>query len=147
MTVTYTAAVANASVFGCFTKILFRWRGSVYKLIFKELIAYMVIFFAINLAYRSILCRDGYEETRRWFEVAVAYCKIQVSSIPMTFVLGFYVTLIVKRWWEQYKLLPYPDSLAIFIVGLVRGERDTKAEGTDHDNDEIHFQVPMRGLA
>jgi hypothetical protein len=35
MTVSYTADVANASGFGCFTKILFRWRGSVYKLIFK----------------------------------------------------------------------------------------------------------------
>jgi len=39
----------------------------------------------------------------------------------MTFGLGFYVSLIVKRWWDQYNLLPWPDSLAIFIVGLLRG--------------------------
>jgi hypothetical protein len=39
----------------------------------------------------------------------------------MTFGLGFYVTLIVNRWWQQYQLLPWPDSLAIFIVGLLRG--------------------------
>ena len=38
----------------------------------------------------------------------------------MTFVLGFYVTLIVGRWWDQYKMLPWPDSLAIFVVGLLR---------------------------
>ena len=44
-----------------------------------------------------------------------------MSSIPMTFVLGFYVSLIVKRWWDQYNLLPWPDSLAIFIVGLLHG--------------------------
>ena len=44
-----------------------------------------------------------------------------MSSIPMTFVLGFYVSLIVKRWWDQYNLLPWPDSLAIFIVGLLQG--------------------------
>ena len=42
-----------------------------------------------------------------------------MSSIPMTFVLGFYVSLIVKRWWDQYNLLPWPDSLAIYIAGKV----------------------------
>ena len=45
-----------------------------------------------------------------------------MSSIPMTFVLGFYVSLIVKRWWDQYNLLPWPDSLAIYIAGLLHGE-------------------------
>ncbi len=44
----------------------------------------------------------------------------------MTFGLGFYVSLIVRRWWDQYQLLPWPDSLAIFIVGLLRG-RDERA--------------------
>ena len=35
MTISYTADVANASAFGCFTRILVKWRGSVYKLIYK----------------------------------------------------------------------------------------------------------------
>lgn len=30
----------------------FRWRGSVYKLVWRELAAYLVLYFAINLAYR-----------------------------------------------------------------------------------------------
>ena len=50
-----------------------------------------------------------------------AYCSIEVSAIPLTFVLGFYVNMIVTRWWEQYLLLPWPDSIAIFIVGLMKG--------------------------
>ena len=58
---------------------------------------------------------------RHMFESLKAYCLIQMSSIPMTFVLGFYVSLIVKRWWDQYNLLPWPDSLAIFIAGLING--------------------------
>lgn len=37
----------------------------------------------------------------------------------MSFVLGFYVSLIVKRWWEQYKLLPWPDTLALFISAAI----------------------------
>lgn len=39
----------------------------------------------------------------------------------MSFVLGFYVTLIVKRWWDQYKLLPWPDTLALFISAAIPG--------------------------
>lgn len=43
------------------------------------------------------------------------YFGQQGESIPMSFVLGFYVSLVVKRWWEQYRLLPWPDTLALFI--------------------------------
>jgi len=37
----------------------------------------------------------------------------------MSFVLGFYVNLVVKRWWEQYRLLPWPDTLALFISAAI----------------------------
>ena len=33
--------------------------------------------------------------------------------------LGFYVYLVVKRWWEQYCKLPWPDTMAFFLRGLV----------------------------
>ena len=54
MTVSYTGAVGNASSFGCFNKILLRWRGSVYKLIYKELLAYISLYLVINLTYRLV---------------------------------------------------------------------------------------------
>ena len=34
-------------------QILLRWRGSVYKLIYKELLAYIVMYLIINLTYRQ----------------------------------------------------------------------------------------------
>ena len=52
MTVTYSGDVGNASSFGCFNAIRLKWRGSVYKLIYKELCAYIVVYFLINLIYR-----------------------------------------------------------------------------------------------
>lgn len=48
-----------------------------------------------------------------------AYFGQQGESIPMSFVLGFYVSLVVKRWWEQYRLLPWPDTLALFISAAI----------------------------
>jgi hypothetical protein len=55
------------------------------------------------------------------FEKIRTYFGAQSESIPMSFVLGFYVSLIVKRWWEQYKLLPWPDTLALFISAAIPG--------------------------
>ena len=37
----------------------------------------------------------------------------------MTFLLGFYVSNVVKRWWEQYKSLPWPDTLVAISHALV----------------------------
>lgn len=52
------------------------------------------------------------------------YCSNDVSSIPISFVLGFYVALVVKRWWEQYTSIPWPDSLAVLVSSLLQGNDD-----------------------
>lgn len=38
------------------------------------------------------------------------------SPIP-----GFYVTLVVSRWWGQFENIPWPDRLAALVGGHVRG--------------------------
>ena len=52
---------------------------------------------------------------------------ILFSGLPITFLLGFYVSLVVKRWWEQYCKLPWPDTIAIFVKGLVVGAPGEKS--------------------
>lgn len=61
------------------------------------------------------------------FERVRQYFGAQSESIPMSFVLGFYVSLVVKRWWEQYKLLPWPDTLALFISAGIPGAVSSEA--------------------
>lgn len=41
--------------------------------------------------------------------------------IPIIFVLGFYVVIVMERWWKQYTSIPWPDSLAVYVSTLVRG--------------------------
>ena len=55
------------------------------------------------------------------FEALSRWCKGMYLGLPLTFLLGFFVSLVVKRWWEQYNLLPWPDSLAFYLRGLVTG--------------------------
>ena len=35
------------------------------------------------------------------------------ARIPLTFVLAFYMNHVVSRWWETWKLIPWPDSIAL----------------------------------
>ena len=65
MTVSYSGDVGNASSFGCFNKILLKWKGSVYKLVYKELLAYISLYLVINLTYRIILVRKLIFQTEK----------------------------------------------------------------------------------
>lgn len=56
MTVTYTARVANARFCG-FSKLLLAWKGSIYKVLYKEFLAFFAMYTAISITYRCVcLC-------------------------------------------------------------------------------------------
>uniref|UniRef100_A0A3P8ZYA5 Bestrophin homolog n=1 Tax=Esox lucius TaxID=8010 RepID=A0A3P8ZYA5_ESOLU len=116
MTVTYTAQVANARFCG-FSKLLLAWRGSIYKVLWKEFLAFFAMYTAISVTYRFLL----FEDQKRYFEKLAIYCNHYASLIPMSFVLGFYVTLVVNRWWSQYTRIPLPDRLMCVLSGGLQG--------------------------
>jgi hypothetical protein len=33
--------------------------------------------------------------------------------IPLTFILGFYVSFVIGRWWNWFMALPWPDEAAL----------------------------------
>ncbi|NXJ73660.1 BEST4 protein, partial [Trogon melanurus] len=117
MTISYTLKVAN-SRFGGFSKLLFRWKGSIYKLLYKEFIVFIVLYALLSLIYRRLLT----EEQKRLYTKVAQYCNRSTDLIPMSFVLGFYVTLIVNRWWAQYTSIPLPDQLMCVISSNVHGK-------------------------
>lgn len=73
----------------------------------------------------------------RIFEKIRYYFGNSSESIPMSFVLGFYVSLVVKRWWEQYKLLPWPDNLALFISAAIPGNVSMTAERNVAERNDV----------
>lgn len=50
MTVSYTLKVAEAQL-GAFSGLLFRWRGSIYKLQDKEFLLFCALYSALSIAY------------------------------------------------------------------------------------------------
>ncbi|XP_008545315.1 bestrophin-4 [Microplitis demolitor] len=116
MTVSYQYEVAS-STSGGFTRLLFMWRGSLYKLIYRELILFLVVFGIISVIYRHVLTISH----KREFEKLVIYCDTFVSLIPLSFVLGFYVAYVAGRWWQQYMAIPWPDKVMHLVALYVTG--------------------------
>ena len=51
------------------------------------------------------------------------FCFIRFRHlIPITFLTGFYVSEVVKRYWDQFMNLPYPDRLALKLITYVPGK-------------------------
>ncbi|CAK9807857.1 BEST2 [Anthophora plagiata] len=111
MTVSYQYQVAN-STRGGFTRLLFMWRGSLYKLIYRELLLFLILFAALSTIYRHVLNSTQKKE----FEQIVIYCDNFINLIPLSFVLGFYVSYVAQRWWQQYQAIPWPDKVMHLIA-------------------------------
>ncbi|KAB7502682.1 Bestrophin-3, partial [Armadillidium nasatum] len=61
------------------------------------------------------------ETQKRTFETIALHVQDFNEMIPVSFVLGFYVSNVMTRWWDQYKQIPWPDSLAVFVSSSIHG--------------------------
>ncbi|XP_044895366.1 bestrophin-1 isoform X3 [Felis catus] len=84
----------------------------------------MALLFAVIRKIRKVVVKRMAltEEQQVMFEKLTLYCDSYIQLIPISFVLGFYVTLVVTRWWNQYENLPWPDRLMNLVSGLVEGK-------------------------
>ncbi|GFR00117.1 bestrophin-3 [Trichonephila clavata] len=116
MTVTYSLNVSKARLCG-FAKLLLRWRGSIYKLLYREMIIFCGLYYSLSALYRYVFT----ENQRTVFEKLTIYCEAFTNLIPLSFVLGFYVSIVVGRWWQQYLAIPWPDKVSMLIAAYVHG--------------------------
>ncbi|GLD50780.1 bestrophin-4 isoform X1 [Lates japonicus] len=118
MTVSYSLEVANAR-FGGFSKLLFRWKGSIYRLLYKDFLVFCGVYLFFSVFYRFLLT----PRQQDLFERIALYCDqfTNTNFIPVLFVLGFYVTLAFNRWWGQYTSFPLPDNLMMVVSGNIHG--------------------------
>ncbi|XP_077555736.1 uncharacterized protein LOC144170073 isoform X2 [Haemaphysalis longicornis] len=119
MTVSYQYDVASTSS-GGFIRLLFKWKGSVWKLVYTELLLLAVAYGFLSLLYRQALT----EPQKRVFELLVYYCSTFMEMIPLSFMLGFYVTFTATRWWSQYMAIPWPDRVMNVLMMYVPGQDD-----------------------
>jgi len=116
MTISYQRDVASSTA-GGFTRLLFKWKGSLYKLIGRELSLYLIVYILLGAFYRQLMN----QEQKRLFESVVKYFDAFLSLIPLSFVLGFYVSFVASRWWQQFLAIPWPDKLFHTVACYIPG--------------------------
>jgi len=55
----------------------------------------------------------------RWFEEVALYCRKHGDLIPVAFILGFYVNIVVSRFWQQLNSLPWLHRTAFFVGSMI----------------------------
>ena len=103
-----------------FFHLLAKWKGSVYALIWREMLIYVVLYAALSVLYRYVLFHNPV--ARESFEVLCIYCNSFSKLIPIAFLTGFYVTMVLGRWWDQFMSLPWPDLFAMRLIYYVPGK-------------------------
>ncbi|CAG0889046.1 unnamed protein product, partial [Darwinula stevensoni] len=94
--------------------------GSIYKLIGLDIIIWLLFFYTFSGIYRCILNKTQKDV----FEKMVVLCREFTSIIQTTFVfvLGFYVTTVLNRWWGLWNSLPWPDDVIHYLTTYLNGQ-------------------------
>uniref|UniRef100_A0A0X3PV28 Bestrophin homolog n=1 Tax=Schistocephalus solidus TaxID=70667 RepID=A0A0X3PV28_SCHSO len=138
MTVSYSSSVATASHSALF-RLLGRWKGSIYKLIWADLLIFCIFYATIALAYHLIpITSPELLELHRKISNFHAYVSLNSNYIPLSFILGFFVTLVVKRWRDQFNFLPTPDGVSLLVCSFVQSPKNVQfREDQSALNDEV----------
>eukprot|EP00095_Tigriopus_kingsejongensis_P001212 maker-scaffold1592_size34625-snap-gene-0.5 protein:Tk01212 transcript:maker-scaffold1592_size34625-snap-gene-0.5-mRNA-1 annotation:"PREDICTED: bestrophin-1-like" len=103
-----------------FWHLMAMWKGSVLKLIWHDMLVFLVLYSALSLTYRFWLFDNP--KHRQAFELVCVYASRFRGMIPITFLTGFYVSQVVSRYWDQFMTLPFTDQLAYKVVTFIPGD-------------------------
>ncbi|KAK5978123.1 Bestrophin [Trichostrongylus colubriformis] len=117
MTVSYNSAVSSVSSFSVF-RLLLHWRGSIWKSILGELLLWTICYYIVFAVYRFALNAPA----QRNFEEIVHICNERLAFIPLTFMLGFFVSMIINRWRDTFDNMGWIENLALTLTQLLEGD-------------------------
>ncbi|GMT00886.1 hypothetical protein PENTCL1PPCAC_23060, partial [Pristionchus entomophagus] len=126
MTVGYMKIAATAKL-GTFLRLLLRWRGSVWKGVWRELAAWLFFYNWISIVYRFYMrdteYGDRFEELVKKTDQLMSHART-----ALIFVLGFYVSHIANRWWNVFMEIPWPDTIALSIAAFLHSRHGMEKE-------------------
>ena len=112
---------SGLSIFTGLKKMLFRWKKSVFKLIWGELLIFSGLYALFAALYQGLLCNSKLIDPkwRQIFELICIAAYNEINKVPIALMLGFYVRQVVGRWWDQFLSLPRPDRIALKLVNVI----------------------------
>ncbi|CAD6194829.1 unnamed protein product [Caenorhabditis auriculariae] len=122
MAYNYHFDIATSSRGKILLKLIFKWKSSIWKAVYGELIVWCFLYFFISIIYRFALN----EKQQDGFERFVLFINKRMGYIPVNFMLGFFVTIVSNRWTTQFGNLGMIDNIALFTSAYVNG-RDERS--------------------
>ncbi|CAI5445361.1 unnamed protein product [Caenorhabditis angaria] len=119
MTVSYNQSIATSRPW-TFLALVFRWRGSVWKSIWMQYLVWLGLFFLTSFFYRFIFSPSQ----RVIFVKLVEYTNSRLSYVPLEFLLGFFVSGVLRRFWYLYDIIGFIDNIACSAATYIRGDSD-----------------------
>ncbi|CAJ0602558.1 unnamed protein product [Cylicocyclus nassatus] len=118
----------TVSYSGNFLRLLLRWKGSIWRSVWIELVLFLALYYCIRaFYYYGIPALDesgelGYKE--KLLSLSKLFNEY-TKNIPLTFLLGFYVANIVSRWWSQFECLSWPEDLLSVVCMMFHDNTDS----------------------
>lgn len=121
MTVNYQLDVSSGNPL-LFLKLLSRWRGSIWKSVAGDLVVWLSFFYAVHFSYRYAFTK----EMQTIFDKISVHMDDRMKYLPLTFMLGFFVTTVFERWRSALNVMPFIESVALSVAVLLpgKGEED-----------------------
>ena len=89
------------------------------KLLWRHVAVWIFFYTILSMTYRFVLFDKP--RAKQMFELISIYAERFGKLVPITILTAFYVAQVVKRWWDQFMSLPWPDRLALKLVTFVPG--------------------------
>jgi len=83
-------------------KALFKWQGSIYQILWLPILIYWALYVSLTLLFDYGLSETG----RSAFMALASYCSKYTSSIPVIFLLGFFTSSALNRWFSTQTSIP-----------------------------------------
>ncbi|VDO07103.1 unnamed protein product [Rodentolepis nana] len=91
------------------------WKGSLYKLVWVDLLGYLSIHYVLQLIYWVALNSSQ----RTLFNIVVDYCEKIRGQVPVSFLLGFFVSGVIGRWFDTYMYIPWLNDISYQVASAV----------------------------
>uniref|UniRef100_A0A1I8IXU8 Bestrophin homolog n=1 Tax=Macrostomum lignano TaxID=282301 RepID=A0A1I8IXU8_9PLAT len=109
-----------------FVRLLFRWAGSVWQLLWIDYLIFTLMYVGLAVLYFNLLYTHA--ELKATFEVTVAWLKAIRTSVPLSFMLGFFVSAVFGRWWSVCTSIPWLHSSSFYCQALVDSPKTSRSD-------------------
>lgn len=77
---------------------------------------YLTIYYTIHFIGKNLSGDD-----LKSYQATIQRVATYTDRIPISFILGFFVSNVMTRWWDQYMAIPWPYSMAVYVSSTIQG--------------------------